>query len=124
MRMFQASQALDSFFEIFESPEHIKCMEINRDLPSNLGSSFDELVRHHPSLKTRIMKAILSMVARVGYLCKTKAEQEKVGAKLLLTGTSGRSVVADGEGIGALSEVSEREEQGYCGQQRCRDERR
>jgi E3 ubiquitin-protein ligase HUWE1 len=95
MKMFLASKALDSFFEIFESPEHVKCMDVNKDLPSNLGSSFDELVRHHPPLKTAILNAILNMVARVSYLCKTKAEKNKIGAKLWTTDSSGNPVIAD-----------------------------
>jgi E3 ubiquitin-protein ligase HUWE1 len=95
MKMFQASRALDSFFEIFESPEHVKCMENNADLPSNLGSTFDELVRHHPPLKTDIMNAIVHMVARVSYLCKTKGEKGKKGAKLWTVDASGKAIVAD-----------------------------
>jgi E3 ubiquitin-protein ligase HUWE1 len=95
MKMFQSSKALESFFEIFESPEHVKCMDSNKDLPSNLGSTFDELVRHHPPLKTAIMNAILDMVARVGYLCKTKAEANKLGAVLRTYDPSGKPVVAD-----------------------------
>ena len=95
MKMFQTSKALDSFFEIFESPDHVKCMEINKDLPSSLGSTFDELVRHHPPLKTAIMNAIVDMVARVGYLCKTKAEKDKIGAKLWITAPSGKPTIAD-----------------------------
>jgi E3 ubiquitin-protein ligase HUWE1 len=97
MKMFQASKALESFFEIFESPEHVKVMDSNRDLPSNLGGTFDELVRHHPPLKTAIMNSILNMVARVGYLCKTKAEKDKVGAKLWTTDALGNTVIADEE---------------------------
>jgi E3 ubiquitin-protein ligase HUWE1 len=95
MKMFQASKALESFFEIFESPEHVKVMDSNKDLPSNLGGTFDELVRHHPPLKTAIMNSILNMVARVGYLCKTKAENDKVGAKLWTTDALGNTVIAD-----------------------------
>lgn len=97
MKMFQASKALESFFEIFESPEHVKCMESNKDLPSNLGSSFDELVRHHPPLKAAIMTSVLNMVARVNYLCSTKGEKDKVGAKLWTTDSNGKAVVADGD---------------------------
>ncbi|RDL40186.1 Hect, E3 ligase [Venustampulla echinocandica] len=97
MKMFQASRALESFLEIFESPEHVKCMDANKDLASNLGGTFDELVRHHPPLKTAIMNAILDMVARVGYLCKTKAEKQKVGAKLWTMDTSGKPIIADAQ---------------------------
>lgn len=96
MKMFQTSRALESFFEIFESPEHVKCMDNNKDLPSNLGSTFDELVRHHPPLRPAIMNAILVMVARVTYLCKN-AEKHKIGAKLWTTDLSGKPVIADQE---------------------------
>ncbi|RFU28218.1 hypothetical protein B7463_g8120, partial [Scytalidium lignicola] len=94
MKMFQASRALESFFEIFESPEHVKCMEANTDLPSNLGSTFDELVRHHPPLKNAIMKSVLDMVARVGYLCKSKAEDGGIGAKMWVRGAEDKVVPA------------------------------
>ncbi|KAG9234891.1 hypothetical protein BJ875DRAFT_483741 [Amylocarpus encephaloides] len=94
MKMFQSSKALESFFEIFESPEHVKCMETNKDLSSNLGGTFDELVRHHPPLKIAIMNAILNMVARVGYLCKMKAENRKTGAKLWTTNSSGEFIIS------------------------------
>lgn len=97
MKMLQSSRALEIFFEIFESPEHVKCMESNKELPANLGGTFDELVRHHPALKTAIMNAILDMVARVGYLCKTKAEKQKIGAKLWTTNASGKTVIADAQ---------------------------
>ena len=95
MKMFQASGALDSFFEIFESPQHVKCMDNNKDLPANLGASFDELVRHHPPLKSAIMHAILNMVARVSYLCKTKGSTNKSGARLWALDRSDMAVVAD-----------------------------
>jgi E3 ubiquitin-protein ligase HUWE1 len=95
MKMFQASKALESFFEIFESPEHVKCMDTNKDLPSSLGSTFDELVRHHPPLKAAIMNSIVNMVARVTYLCSTKGEKEKIGAKLWTADPSGKLIVAD-----------------------------
>ncbi|PMD45728.1 hypothetical protein L207DRAFT_578634 [Hyaloscypha variabilis F] len=95
MKMFQASKALESFFEIFESPEHVKVMDANKDLPQNLGGTFDELVRHHPPLKAAIMNSILYMVARVGLLCKTKAEEDKIGAKLWTTDAQGNTIIAD-----------------------------
>ncbi|KAG4029287.1 hypothetical protein MFRU_016g00450 [Monilinia fructicola] len=94
MKMFRASRALESFFEIFESPEHVKCMESSGELPSSLGSTFDELARHHPPLKGAIINAILDMVVRVGYLCKTKAEKDRAGAKLWTHDSAGRVVAA------------------------------
>jgi len=95
MKMFQVSGALESFFEIFESPEHIKCMEANHSLPASLGSTFDELIRHHPPLKNDIMNSILNMVVRVSSLCKTNAEKNKIGAKLWTLDSTGKLVIAD-----------------------------
>lgn len=105
MKMFQASGALESFFEIFESPQHVKCMDTNKDLPANLGSTFDELVRHHPPLRKAIINAILNMVTRVSYLCKKKAEQQKLGAKLWTLDTSGKVIVAD-QNVANIAEQS------------------
>jgi len=101
MKMFQASRALQNFFEIFESREHVKCMDANKELPASLGGTFDELVRHHPPLKTAIINAVLDMVARVGYLCKVDAEKKKIGAKLWTTDSSGKVAIADANLISA-----------------------
>jgi E3 ubiquitin-protein ligase HUWE1 len=95
MRMFQSSSALENFFEIFESPKHVQCMENDPNLATNLGSSFDELVRHHPPLKTAIMNATLDMVARVAHLCKKQSSTDKIGTRLWTTDANGKIVVAD-----------------------------
>ena len=96
MELFQASGALDSFFEIFESPEHVKSMTSEVDLPRILGNSFDELVRHHPPLKKAVMRSVMLMTARVGFLCKSRAWQGGVGAKLWIEGPNGQMLVAGG----------------------------
>ncbi|KAL4932739.1 E3 ubiquitin-protein ligase TOM1 [Aspergillus undulatus] len=83
LELFQSSHALESFFEIFENPAHIKCLiKDDTNLVRSLGSTFDELVRHHPALKSSIMTAVMVMVARVGFLCRTKAWKYGMGAKL------------------------------------------
>ncbi|KAI1005296.1 E3 ubiquitin-protein ligase [Podosphaera aphanis] len=97
MKMFQTSKALETFFEIFESPEHVKCMETQKELPATLGSSFDELARHHPSLKTPIITAILNMVARVQHLCLSESKNKMAGAKLWTTNSAGQPVVVTPE---------------------------
>lgn len=98
MKLFLESGALDSFFKIFESDEHIKSMAPTtpekEDLPRLLGSSFDELVRHHPNLKAPVMIAIMTMVQRVRQLCKSRAGREGCGAKLWLQGKHGEPIPA------------------------------
>ncbi|KEQ69691.1 hypothetical protein M436DRAFT_55096 [Aureobasidium namibiae CBS 147.97] len=89
MRMFQASQALEKFLEIFESPEHIKAMEEDAEVPQYIGTAFDELVRHHPQLKERTSNAVVGMVRRVMTICQRRAETKGVGAKLWLQDDQG-----------------------------------
>ncbi len=95
MELFQASDALDSFFEIFESPEHVKCMASEGDLPTVLGRTFDELIRHHPPLKVPVLSSVMIMIARVCILCTSK-DKVGYGAKLWLEGEDGQLPVAGG----------------------------
>lgn len=96
LELFKSSNALESFFEIFESPEHVKCMKNDANLLRVLGGSFDELVRHHPALKSAVMSAVLVMVARVSLLCKSKAWECGLGTKLWTEDKDGKQSVAGG----------------------------
>ncbi|KAI1471425.1 uncharacterized protein F4812DRAFT_455535 [Daldinia caldariorum] len=95
MKMVVASRAFDSYFEIFESPEHVRVMAADESVASNVGSGFDELARHHPSLRPAIANAVLDMVARVAHLAKVKARDSQWGAKLLVKDSKGREVIAN-----------------------------
>ncbi|KAI9824603.1 MAG: hypothetical protein M1832_001693 [Thelocarpon impressellum] len=94
MKLFKASNALESFFEVFVSPEHVTSMHADDDLPNMLGSSFDELVRHHPALKEAVMVSILHMLVSVGQLCRSRALSHGVGAKLWVLDDKGRCAIA------------------------------
>ncbi|KGY15381.1 hypothetical protein PABG_11686 [Paracoccidioides brasiliensis Pb03] len=96
LELFRKSDALESFFDIFESPEHVKCMKTDSNLLRVLGNSFDELVRHHPPLKSAVMSSVLLMVARVTQHCKSKAWERGMGAKLWTEGEDGKLSVAGG----------------------------
>ncbi|KAL8937155.1 MAG: hypothetical protein Q9216_004568 [Gyalolechia sp. 2 TL-2023] len=96
LNLFLRSRALDTFFEIFESPEHIKSMTGESELPRLLGSSFDELVRHYPQLKQPVMHAIILMTRRVSELCKDRASKKGLGAKLWIDTENGKPEVAGG----------------------------
>ncbi len=95
LELFLKSGALDSFFEIFESPDHVKSMNQEGELARLLGNSFDELVRHHPRLKNPVMISVMAMVGRVGYLCKARASEKGLGAKLWVTGENGQLEVQE-----------------------------
>lgn len=89
MDLFLKSDALDKFFEIFESSEHVKSMNVEGELARLLGSSFDELVRHHPRLRQSVMISVMAMVSRVGDLCASRATSKGFGAKLWVEGSNG-----------------------------------
>ncbi|MCJ1392495.1 hypothetical protein MMC18_005362 [Xylographa bjoerkii] len=95
--LFLKSGALESFFEVFESPDHVKSMSAEIDLPRLLGGSFDELVRHHPKLKSAVMLSVVVMLARVVRLCRSRAWQNGIGAKLWIVSDDGRASVSGGK---------------------------
>lgn len=92
---FQSSGALEKFFEIFETPAHIKVMK-DASFLQILGNSFDELVRHHSTLKPAVISAVIVMVSRIRYLCKLKAWEIGAGAKLWSEDVEGNLKVAGG----------------------------
>ena len=96
LELFQKSGAIDSFFRIFESDDHIKVMlsPTESELLRLLGNSFDELVRHHPTLKMAVVINIMTMIERVGEMCKARAKTKGCGAKLWLQAENGKLVPA------------------------------
>lgn len=95
LSLFQTSGAMETFFEIFESSEHVKNMTDN-DLGSLLGSQFDELIRHHPILRESVMKVVIEMLQRIEILGRRFAEEKGMGAKVWVEDGCGGMVVAGG----------------------------
>lgn len=95
LSLFQTSGAMETFFEIFESSEHVKNMTDN-DLGSLLGSQFDELIRHHPVLRESVMKVVIEMLQRIEILGRRFAEEKGMGAKVWVEDGYGGMVVAGG----------------------------
>ena len=62
--MFKNANPLPHFFDLISDREY----PFNSDEPdimTGLGNTFDELVRHHPSLKSDVIACIKTMVKRV-----------------------------------------------------------
>ncbi|PTB39912.1 hypothetical protein M441DRAFT_27812 [Trichoderma asperellum CBS 433.97] len=98
MQLVVASRAFESFLEVFESPAHVKCMETDAELASNVGASFDELARHHPPLRKAISNAVIDMVARVRMLGIEKARLAGWGVKLAPIGSLQTAIESTEEG--------------------------
>lgn len=111
MKMVVTSRALDSFFHIFESPKHVKCMETDESLANHVGGSFDELARHHPPLRPSISNAVIDMVARVRYLGIKKAKNDGLGVQLFINDTDGNLNLVKDDGSIRKSESQSTEGQ-------------
>lgn len=62
--MFNAAKPIHHFFNLFTSPQFLRANgEV--DVATLLGTSMDELMRHHPVLKPDIIKAVIDMTKRV-----------------------------------------------------------
>lgn len=95
LSLIQNSCVLDSFFEIFESPAHLRIL-IEGELDNLLGTQFDELVRHHPDLREDVLNSTLRMLDRVIEIGKKYAIEYGVGAKVWLDDDLGGLVVSGG----------------------------
>ena len=104
--LIQASGALDSFFEIFESPAHVRVL-IDGELDNLLGTQFDELVRHHPNLRESVLKSTLHILDRLVDVGKTYATEYGIGAKVWLDDGKGGLVVSGGRKALAGSAATE-----------------
>ncbi|KAI0506581.1 hypothetical protein F5B22DRAFT_442079 [Xylaria bambusicola] len=108
MKMVVSSGTFESFFEIFETPDHVRAMAAEETLAQSVGSSFDELARHHPSLRPAISNAVLDMIARVTHLARMKARDSAWGAKLVVRDSEQRELVADDSLLGFAPDVPEK----------------
>lgn len=55
---------IDHYFSIFSSDRHIKILQ-ERDNGNMIGAAFDELIRHHPSLKDKILQASVDAITAI-----------------------------------------------------------
>lgn len=103
LELFESCDALDRFFDIFESPAHVKCMKNDANLLRALGNSFDELIRHHPRLRNSVTGAIVRLVGRIRVVAASKAWERGLGAKLWIDDQSKKNIV--GGPASAVTEI-------------------
>lgn len=110
MELFLASAALDKFFKVFESIDHVKALNnstVDYDTPRILGNAFDELVRHHPNLRAPVLASVMTMVDRITKACELRGANG-CGAKLWMTDENDQVVPASDQPM--EKEASGREE--------------
>ena len=61
---FTESNPINKFLEIFLNDNEIRLL-LDSDVPNLVGSSLDELIRHHPSLKQSVFDGIHLIVGKL-----------------------------------------------------------
>ncbi|GAA5889291.1 hypothetical protein JCM6882_000697 [Rhodosporidiobolus microsporus] len=61
---FTERPLISQYFSVFTSPSHAELLR-DRDSALVIGSAIDELVRHHPTLRERVMQAIMGVFAEM-----------------------------------------------------------
>lgn len=61
---FNNRPIISRFFKIFSSEKHVRILQ-DRDNGNMIGASFDELIRHHPTLKDKVMEATMEALAAI-----------------------------------------------------------
>ncbi|KZS98333.1 hypothetical protein SISNIDRAFT_546300 [Sistotremastrum niveocremeum HHB9708] len=94
---------IPSVISVFTSEKHLKVLQ-DKENASLIGSAIDELIRHHPSLKTQVFDAIGAMLDRIESLGNTWSEKEGKEHLYRLVRTTGISGSNSGTNAGAVSD--------------------
>lgn len=108
----QCADILDKFFTTFLSEKHARILN-ERENAVIIGANFDELVRHHPSLKQPVLEAITSLLKKIYEEGKDYAPDTAEGYRLQLvsddkpvtSGLPANSQAGDEQG-GSASDVN------------------
>lgn len=74
---FKENMPIRKFLEIFTSDQHLRAL-IDNDVPHVVGRSVDELVRHHPTLKSDVLAAIEVMMKKVFNIGKAMVPSKRI----------------------------------------------
>ncbi|KAI8914398.1 hypothetical protein EDD86DRAFT_199252 [Gorgonomyces haynaldii] len=84
LKQFQEQNPLDSYLSNFTKEEHLKSL-MDNEVPTLIGNSIDELIRHHPVLKEAVMKSIIKMLEKVVESGKNMKPEPKDRSSLWLS---------------------------------------
>jgi E3 ubiquitin-protein ligase HUWE1 len=75
LEMFTKEFDIKKFFDVFTSVPHVRAFQ-DSDIASTLGVSMDELVRHQPTLKPKVMADLGEALKTVLAMCASDAVSE------------------------------------------------
>ena len=83
LEAFIECNPIPKFLEIFTLKQHLPSL-LDNDVPHLVGNSIDELIRHHPTTREMIMKAVVEVVDKIG--CISEQFSLDVGCRLIVEG--------------------------------------
>ena len=89
LKHFNEAKPLGTYLDIFTNEEHFRRLAEN-EVPSIIGNSVDELIRHHPSLKGEVLEGIIRILGRVHEIGNGDGSEEAEGSRV--------AVLKDGDG--------------------------
>lgn len=113
LALFLESNPIDNFLSVFTNEVYLKVL-FDNDVPHLVGNSMDELMRHHPSTKEKLMESVVSVVKNVVALGKTINGNGKDGCFLHVSGM--KNEVATGQVIPGTDVLFELNDEGHLSQ--------
>ncbi|KAK4704493.1 hypothetical protein P7C70_g1715, partial [Phenoliferia sp. Uapishka_3] len=64
LAQFNTRPVIEKYFAIFASDRHVKIL-VERDNANMIGSAIDELIRHHPTLKDKVLVSVIDALKAI-----------------------------------------------------------
>lgn len=96
---------IPGLMSIFTSEKHIKVLQ-DKENAASIGGSLDELIRHHPTLKTSVFESLVSILAVIESLSNQFTPSEDVLHWYLLSPYTSSFSTTDGDITMSDSSVS------------------
>ncbi|KAJ3032901.1 hypothetical protein HDV00_006990 [Rhizophlyctis rosea] len=100
---FNEVKPLPKYLDIFTNEEHFRALSEN-EVPSIIGSSVDELIRHHPTLKGEVMEGIVRVLKKVAEFGEGLPVEECEGSVLAVVKTDADVAMLTAEEVKAMEE--------------------
>jgi E3 ubiquitin-protein ligase HUWE1 len=84
---FEREYPIDAYLSTFTKQEHLRTL-LDNDVPHLIGNSMDEFMRHHPSLKEKVMKSIVTLLGDVVALGREMTPLDSENSRMLTTDTA------------------------------------
>ncbi|GAA6048825.1 hypothetical protein JCM3770_003640 [Rhodotorula araucariae] len=99
LTQFAERDLIPTYFRIFTSPDHFELLR-DRDSAVVIGSAIDELVRHHPNLRDKVMQTIMTVFEDIkAWGARFVPPEGEQGYSLVFAATEGKGKEKEGDAL-------------------------